>query len=44
MIFRTFEGRLLLTLHQPNGGAPARAKLFAVEETNDSLEIAPWQP
>ena len=44
MLFRTFDGKLLLTLHQPNGGGPARAKLFAVEETGDSLEVTPWKP
>ena len=44
MLFRTFGGKLLLTLHQPNGGAPARAKLFAVEETDDGLKVVPWKP
>ena len=44
MLFRTFQGQLLLTLHQPNSGGPARAKLFAVEETADSLRITAWKP
>ena len=38
------DGQLMLTLHQPNSGAPARAKLFTVEETADSLKIAAWKP
>ncbi len=44
MLFRTFEGRLTLVLHQPNGGAPARAKLFAVQEAGGTLRITPWIP
>jgi beta-xylosidase len=44
MLFRTFYGQLTLALHQPNGGAPARARLFAVEEVDGTLRITPWKP
>ena len=44
MLFRTFEGQLTLVLHQPNGGEPARARLFAAEEVDDTLKISAWKP
>ncbi len=31
MIFRDFDGRLLLALHQPNGGGRERARLFELD-------------
>ena len=37
MIFRDFGGRLLLTLHQPNGGAKERPRLFTFEERDGDL-------
>ncbi|MGC4073612.1 MAG: glycoside hydrolase family 43 protein [Nibricoccus sp.] len=37
MIFRTFDGRLMLTLHQPNKTPNERAQFFELEETSDGL-------
>ena len=37
MIFKTFDGRLLLAFHQPNGPAGKRLKLFEIEDTGESL-------
>lgn len=37
MIFRTFDGRLFLTLHQPNDTPNERAAFHELEERNDSL-------
>jgi hypothetical protein len=39
MLFRDFEGRLMLILHQPFDGRLSRAKLFEVEDTGDSIRI-----
>ena len=39
MIFKTFEGKLMLTLHSPNGGGKERAHLFPIEEKGDSVVI-----
>jgi arabinan endo-1,5-alpha-L-arabinosidase len=44
MVFRTFDGTLLLTLHQPNGGALERPRLLRVVEDGDRLHLGPWQP
>jgi beta-xylosidase len=38
MIFRTFDDRLVMPIHQPNSGA-IRARLFELEDTGDSLRI-----
>ncbi len=43
MMFRTFEGKLMLVLHQPNGGRKERPRLFTVEEKKDSLAIQSWE-
>ena len=41
MILRTFDGRLLLSIHQPNRTPDERTKLFPLRETADGgLEIA----
>jgi hypothetical protein len=37
MIFRTFEEKLMLVLHQPNQSPLERAKLFELEEIGGSL-------
>ena len=37
MLFKTFDGRLMLVLHQPFRNA--RGKLFEIEDTGDSLRI-----
>lgn len=39
MLFRTFEGQLMLALHQPNIGRLERARLFEVTELEDGLEL-----
>jgi arabinan endo-1,5-alpha-L-arabinosidase len=41
MLFRDFNGRLLLALHQPNGDRLERPRLFEVEEKNDTLVLRP---
>ena len=37
MLFRTFEGQLMLVLHQPFTNA--RGKLYEIEDTGDSLKV-----
>lgn len=39
MIFRKFDGRLMLALHQPNSGGKERLHLFEVEDDGKSLSI-----
>ncbi len=39
MLFRTFDGKLLLTLHQPNSGEAERMKLFEIEDTGNTLRL-----
>ena len=39
MIFRTFEGALMLILHQPNTSQRERARLFELEDTGDTIRI-----
>ena len=39
MLFRTFDGRLTLTLHQPNTSPDERMRLYPVEETRAGLTI-----
>ncbi len=40
MIFKTFDGRLLLAFHQPNSPAgKERLKLFEIEDTGESLRL-----
>ena len=39
MLFRTFDGKLLLTLHQPNSGEAERMKLFELEDTGNTLRL-----
>ena len=39
MLFRTFDGHLLLTLHQPNSGEAERMKLFEIEDTGTTLRL-----
>jgi len=38
MLFQTFDGRLVMTIHQPNEGQ-SRARLYEIEETGDTLRI-----
>ena len=39
MIFKTFDGRLMLTLHQPNVTPDERMALFEIEDTCETLRI-----
>lgn len=39
MIFRTFDGRLMMVLHQPNGGGKERAHFFELEDTGTTLKL-----
>ncbi|MFO7937564.1 MAG: glycoside hydrolase family 43 protein [Kiritimatiellia bacterium] len=39
MIFRTFEGRLLVALHQPNTNSKERLHLYELVDKGESLEI-----
>jgi beta-xylosidase len=38
MLFQTFDGRLVMAIHQPNEGQ-SRARLYEIEETGDTLRI-----
>ena len=39
MIFKAFDGRLMLTLHQPNNTPNERMALFELEDTGDMLRL-----
>ena len=39
MVFHAFDGRLMLVLHQPFDGRLARAKIYEIEDTGDTLRI-----
>lgn len=39
MLFKTFEGQLMLAFHQPNSGAKERARFYKVIEQNDDLKF-----
>jgi GH43 family beta-xylosidase len=39
MLFQTFDGHLLMALHQPNGGAVERLHLYNVTDNGEGLEI-----
>jgi len=41
MIFRTFDNRLMLVLHQPNSGSQERAHFFELRDTGDALALKP---
>jgi len=41
MLFRTFDGQLMLVLHQPNKAPQERPRLFEVEEKEASLVLRP---
>lgn len=45
MLFRTFDGRLLLSLHSPNSGPGQRIRFFEVEDTGETIRIVrPFSP
>jgi hypothetical protein len=39
MLFRTFDGRLMLILHQPFNPRLSRGKLIEIEDTGDSIRV-----
>jgi hypothetical protein len=39
MLFRTFDGRLMLVLHHPFDPRLSRAKLYEIEDTGDSIRV-----
>ncbi|MBP8606267.1 MAG: family 43 glycosylhydrolase [Phycisphaerae bacterium] len=39
MVFRTFDGRLMLVCHQPTMSPQSRARLHELEDTGDSLRL-----
>ena len=39
MIFKRFDGQLMLVLHQPNKGGSERARLFELEDTGETVRI-----
>jgi beta-xylosidase len=39
MIFTALDGKLMLTLHTPNGGGNERAAIFPIEETADGIRL-----
>jgi len=44
MLFKTFDGRMMLVLHQPNASPRERARLFEIEDTGDQIRLkAPKQ-
>jgi len=42
MLFRTFEGQLMLCLHQPNSAPKERPRLFTVREEDGGLTLKAW--
>ena len=39
MLFRAFNGRLMMALHQPNSGGTERLHLYNVTDNGETLEI-----
>lgn len=39
MLFHTFGGQLMFVCHHPNDGRLARANLYDVEDTGDSIKL-----
>jgi beta-xylosidase len=39
MIFKTFDGRLMMTIHRPNNGPAERAQFFELEDTGTGLRL-----
>ena len=44
MIFKTFEGNLMIALHQPNNGEKERAQLYELLDKGDYLELGDLMP
>jgi hypothetical protein len=39
MLFDTFDGKLMLILHSPNGGPDVRPRMFELEDTGETLKV-----
>jgi len=39
MLFKRFDGQLMMALHQPNKNPNERARLFEIEDTGETLKI-----
>jgi hypothetical protein len=39
MLFRRFDGQLMMALHSPNEGRDQRIHLFEMEDTGDTLRV-----
>jgi len=39
MIFKTFDGRLMITIHRPNNGPAERAYFFEIEDTGTGIRL-----
>ncbi|HYG24386.1 MAG TPA: glycoside hydrolase family 43 protein [Verrucomicrobiae bacterium] len=39
MLFKTFDGQLMMVLHQPFGSPRTRAKLYEMEDTGDAVRV-----
>lgn len=39
MLFRRFDGQLMMALHSPNGGRDTRIRLFEIEDTGETLKV-----
>jgi GH43 family beta-xylosidase len=39
MIFKTFDGQLVIALHQPNSSPDERMQIYKLKDTGDSLEL-----
>jgi hypothetical protein len=39
MLFRRFDGQLMMALHSPNGGRKERIHLFEMEDTGETLRV-----
>ena len=39
MLFKTFEGQLMLLFHAPNNNPASRPRLLEVEDTGDTLRV-----
>ncbi len=44
MLFKTFEGRLMLTLHQPNKSPHEKMKLYPIGTSWEGLSRVDWKP
>ena len=43
MIFETFDGRLMMTLHAPNSPGNSRAQFLEIEDMGETIRVKPYQ-